>query len=54
MSEFTDGVKRKLKSRSGIYANLFIVLMATQWIYQSYQEEQAAKEAVSPANENQR
>jgi hypothetical protein len=54
MSEFTERVKQKLKSRSWIYAILFIVLIATQWIYQSYQEEQAAQQAVSPAIENDR
>ena len=54
MSEFTEGVKAKFKSRSGIYAVLFIVLIATQWVYQAYQEKQVAQQGVGPATENEK
>lgn len=51
MNDFTKGVKAKLKSRSSIYAVLFLALMIGQQIYEAYKAEQAEQETTQSVPE---
>jgi hypothetical protein len=51
MNDFTKGLKAKLKSRSAIYAVLFLLLMIGQQLYEAHKAEQKARETTNPVIE---